>query len=33
MDCVLPLREAAQAHRRVADRSGIGKIVLDPTLA
>lgn len=32
IDRVLPLSQAAEAHRRVAAREGIGKIVLDPTL-
>ena len=31
IDRVLPLSEAAQAHRIVADRSGTGKVVLQPT--
>jgi NADPH:quinone reductase len=30
IDRVLPLAEAAQAHRLVAERSGIGKVVLQP---
>jgi NADPH:quinone reductase-like Zn-dependent oxidoreductase len=30
VDRVLPLREAALAHRIVAERSGTGKIVLQP---
>jgi alcohol dehydrogenase len=30
VDRVLPLSEAVQAHRIVADRSGTGKIVLQP---
>jgi NADPH:quinone reductase len=30
IDRVLPLAEAAQAHRRVAARTGIGKVVLQP---
>jgi NADPH:quinone reductase len=29
---VMPLREAAAAHRRVAQNASVGKIVLDPTL-
>ena len=32
IDKILPLEEAAEAHRRVASRDGIGKVVLDPTL-
>jgi NADPH:quinone reductase len=32
IDEILPLEQAAEAHRRVAAREGIGKIVLDPTL-
>jgi NADPH:quinone reductase-like Zn-dependent oxidoreductase len=32
IDRVLPLSQAADAHRRVAARGGIGKVVLDPTL-
>lgn len=32
IDEILPLEKAAEAHRRVASREGIGKIVLDPTL-
>jgi len=31
IDRVLPLSQAADAHRRVAERSGIGKVILDPT--
>ena len=31
IDCIMPLDQAAEAHRRVASRSGIGKVVLDPT--
>jgi NADPH:quinone reductase-like Zn-dependent oxidoreductase len=31
IDCILPLAEAARAHEIVAARSGIGKVVLDPT--
>jgi NADPH:quinone reductase-like Zn-dependent oxidoreductase len=31
IDRVLPLSEAVQAHEIVAGRSGIGKVVLDPT--
>ena len=30
IDRVLPLAEAARAHRIVAERSGIGKVVLQP---
>jgi NADPH:quinone reductase-like Zn-dependent oxidoreductase len=30
IDRVLPLAEAAEAHRIVADRSGTGKVVLQP---
>ena len=30
IDRVLPLSEAVQAHRIVADRSGTGKVVLQP---
>jgi len=32
IDRVMPLREAAAAHRRVATNEAVGKIVLDPTL-
>jgi NADPH2:quinone reductase len=32
IDKVMPLSQAAEAHRRVAARAGIGKVVLDPTL-
>jgi NADPH:quinone reductase len=32
IDAVLPLSQAAQAHRRVAERTGVGKVLLDPTL-
>ncbi|WEK48477.1 MAG: zinc-binding dehydrogenase [Candidatus Andeanibacterium colombiense] len=32
IDDVLPLREAAEAHRRVAGRGGVGKMVLSPKL-
>jgi NADPH:quinone reductase-like Zn-dependent oxidoreductase len=32
IDAILPLSQAAEAHRRVTAREGIGKIVLDPTL-
>jgi NADPH:quinone reductase-like Zn-dependent oxidoreductase len=32
IDRVMPLSQAAEAHRRVASRGGIGKVVLDPTL-
>jgi NADPH:quinone reductase-like Zn-dependent oxidoreductase len=31
IECVLPLSQAARAHELVADRSVIGKVVLDPT--
>ena len=31
IDRVLPLSEAVQAHRIVADRSGIGKVILQPS--
>ena len=31
IDCVLPLSQAARAHEIVEDRSGIGKVILDPT--
>jgi len=30
VDRVLPLAEAAHAHRIVEDRSGIGKVMLQP---
>lgn len=33
IDQVMPLREAAAAHRLVAQNIAVGKIVLDPTLA
>ena len=32
IDQVMPLREAASAHRLVAQNDGVGKVVLDPTL-
>jgi D-arabinose 1-dehydrogenase-like Zn-dependent alcohol dehydrogenase len=32
IDQVMPLREAAAAHRHVAQNASVGKIVLDPTL-
>jgi NADPH:quinone reductase len=32
IDQVMPLREAAAAHRRVAQNESVGKIILDPTL-
>jgi NADPH:quinone reductase-like Zn-dependent oxidoreductase len=32
IDEVLPLREAADAHRRVAGREGVGKVILSPEL-
>lgn len=32
IDRVLPLSQAAEGHRRVASREGVGKVVLDPTL-
>ena len=31
IDHVLPLREAAAAHRLVATNESVGKIILDPT--
>jgi NADPH:quinone reductase-like Zn-dependent oxidoreductase len=31
IDCILPLSEAVRAHEIVAARSGIGKVVLEPT--
>ena len=31
IDCVLPLSEAARAHELVESRTGIGKVILDPT--
>jgi NADPH2:quinone reductase len=31
IDCVLPLSQAARAHEIVEGRSGIGKVILDPT--
>ena len=33
IDKVYPLRDAAEGHRRVTGRDGIGKVILDPTLA
>jgi NADPH:quinone reductase-like Zn-dependent oxidoreductase len=33
IDRVMPLREAAQAHRLVTERSGIGKVILEPVSA
>jgi alcohol dehydrogenase len=32
IDKVYPLSQAADAQRRVEDRAGIGKVVIDPTL-
>jgi NADPH2:quinone reductase len=32
IDKVMPLSEAAEAHRIVAGRGGLGKVILDPTL-
>jgi NADPH:quinone reductase-like Zn-dependent oxidoreductase len=32
VDRVFPLSRAAEAHRRVAERVGVGKVLLDPTL-
>lgn len=32
VDAVLPLEAAAEAHRRVARREGLGKVILDPRL-
>lgn len=32
IDRVMPLREAAQAHRLVERNDSVGKVVLDPTL-
>lgn len=32
IDSVLPLSQAAEAHRRVAERGAVGKVILDPTL-
>ena len=32
IDIVLPLSQAAEGHRRVDDRGGVGKVILDPTL-
>jgi NADPH:quinone reductase-like Zn-dependent oxidoreductase len=32
IDTVLPLSQAAEAHKRVAERRGVGKVILDPTL-
>jgi hypothetical protein len=31
IECVLPLSKAAEAHAIVAERTIIGKVVLDPT--
>ena len=31
INCVLPLSQAARAHKIVESRSGIGKVILDPT--
>ena len=33
IDRILPLAEAAKAHRLVDARSGIGKVVLQPALS
>jgi NADPH:quinone reductase-like Zn-dependent oxidoreductase len=30
VDCVLPLPDAAQGHRRIEDREAIGKVILTP---
>jgi NADPH:quinone reductase len=32
IDCVMPLSQAAKAHRLIEENGGQGKIVLDPTL-
>jgi NADPH:quinone reductase-like Zn-dependent oxidoreductase len=32
IDDVLPLRDAADAHRRVAGREGVGKVILSPKI-
>jgi NADPH:quinone reductase-like Zn-dependent oxidoreductase len=32
IDQVMPLREAAAAHRLVEQNASVGKIILDPTL-
>ena len=32
IDKVMPLSEAEEAHRYAAERSGVGKVILDPTL-
>ena len=32
IEAILPLREAAEAHRRVAGREGVGKVILSPKL-
>ncbi len=32
IDKVFPLSQALHAHRRVAERTGVGKVLLDPTL-
>ena len=32
IDQILPLSQAADAHRRVESREGMGKVILDPTL-
>jgi NADPH:quinone reductase-like Zn-dependent oxidoreductase len=32
IDKVMPLSEAAEAHRYSAERGGVGKVILDPTL-
>jgi NADPH:quinone reductase-like Zn-dependent oxidoreductase len=32
IDRIFPLSQAAEAHRRVAERVGVGKVLLDPTL-
>lgn len=33
VDRIMPLREAAKAHRLVEERAALGKIILDPTLS
>jgi hypothetical protein len=32
IECIMPLGQAAEAHRMVETSPGIGKIILDPTL-
>jgi hypothetical protein len=33
IDEIMPLAHAAEAHRRVAGRAGLGKVILSPKLS